>query len=75
MLDWTSCQDTELASSTVLMRGMWATIALNLHRPVSMVAIERVWRLKGMSIGILQSEVLVKHRVVIVEASEVKTSL
>ena len=72
MLNWVSCQDAELTSSSVLMRGMWAAIALDLHRPVTMVAIES---LESMWIGVLQSKVLVKHWVVIVEAREVKTSL
>lgn len=75
MLDWTSCQDAELSRPIMLMQGMRAAIALDLHRPMYMVAFEGIRRRKGMAVGILQAEVLVEHRIVIVEASEVKTRL
>lgn len=75
MLHRASCKDAELASTGVLMRGMRAAIVLNLHRPMPVVTIERIRILEGMAIGILQSEVLVEHRVVIVKASEVESCL
>ena len=75
MLKWTSCQDAKLTSSSVLMRCMRAAVALNLHRSVAMITIKGIGRMKAMFVGILQAEVLVNERVVIVEARQVKTRL
>jgi hypothetical protein len=42
---------------------------------VSMVPVERNWVLEGVPVWILKTEVLVKHRVIVVEAGEVKARL
>jgi hypothetical protein len=68
-------QDTKLSTIVLLLRGMRASIVLDVHRPVSMVAIIGDRTLKGMCIRILKSEVLVEHRVGVFEASQVKASL
>jgi hypothetical protein len=59
----------------LLLRGMRAG-TLDVHRTMSMVAIEGAWELEGMlSMWILKSEVLVESRVGIVESRQVKTRL
>ncbi len=74
MLNRPGSQDAKLPA-IVLLRGMWAPIALNVHRSMSMVAIERMRALEGMSIRILKSKVLVKHRIGVFETRKVKAGL
>ncbi len=68
-------QDTKLSTIVLLLRGMRAAIVLDVHRLVAMVAIVGKGVLKGMTIGILKSKVLVEHRVWVLEACQVKTGL
>ena len=75
MLDRARSQDTELPAIAVLLRGMRAPGILNVHRSMSMIPVEGIWVLEGVPIRILKTEVLVKHWVIVVEASEVKTRL
>jgi hypothetical protein len=75
MLDRARSQDAELPTIAVLLRGMRAPGILNVHRAMSMIPVEDICVLESVSIGILKTEVLVKHWVIVVEAGEVKTRL
>lgn len=55
MLDGASRRDAKLPArvTTMLMGSVRAVTGLDLYGPMSMASIERVWRLKGMGIGVL----------------------
>ena len=78
MLDGVCSQDAKLAAIAVLLlRGMRAPVVLNRHRPMTtnIAAFEGIRGLESMAVRVLQTEVLVEHRVVIVETSQVKAGL
>lgn len=78
MLDGVCSQDAKLAAIVeLLLRGMRAPVVLNMHRPVTnmIAAFEGIRGLEGMAVWVLQTKVLVEHRVVIVEAGQVKAGL
>ncbi len=58
----------------MLLRGMWISIIGDMHRLVAVVAIKRIRGLKGMGIGILHAQILVKD-IVVVEGGEVDFAL
>ena len=74
MLDRPRGQDSELTTITVL-RGMRASIVLDMHGSMAMTMVERICVLEGVAIWILQSQILVEHRVIVVEPIEVESSL
>jgi hypothetical protein len=75
VLDWPRSQDTELPTIAMLLRGMRAPIVGDMHWAVSMTAIKGIGGLEGMAIWILQAQILVKHRVIVVEPGKVKAGL